>query len=86
MTTMDNPYWDAVKDAVKASDFTWEGPCIGQWSLDEAAPLLNRREHVHKYAWAVTNPASVTFVAEHARTGVVDTHGKHDLEFKVVDA
>lgn len=74
---MPNPYWDAVQPAVKAGDFSWEGPQVARFKFDferqpgEPEPL-DRHDYVGVYSWTITDPASVVFVAMHAHNGLVD--------------
>lgn len=61
-TRTDNPYWDAVKGDVTRDP--WEhGLNIG--SLGNWNPTLGRFDHTGQYAWTVTDPPTVDFVAEH---------------------
>jgi hypothetical protein len=76
---MDNPYWLAVRDSVKAGDFPWEGPCVARFSFsmlgerDDGVPTLDRHDYVGKYSWTIPDPMSVEFVAAHVvGEGVVD--------------
>jgi hypothetical protein len=74
----DNPYWTAVSPAVKPGEFPWEGPLVGRFNFkllgneDDGIPILDRNDYVHKYAWTITDPDSVAFIAEHAHGGLVD--------------
>ena len=63
-----NPYWEAVKE------FPWEDypPFAGpEWSnigwrdLGSGKPSITRHDLCHQYAWAIPDPASLAFVAEH---------------------
>lgn len=70
-----NPYWDAVQPSVAPSEFHWEGPQVARFKFDWVEgdpPILDRSDYVHKYAWSITDPASVVFVATHAHHGLVD--------------
>lgn len=61
---LDNPYWDEVKDQVGPSDIPWDRGLsiggIGDWS-----PMRRRFDLTSNYAWTVTDPATVAFVAKH---------------------
>ncbi|GIF08710.1 hypothetical protein [Actinoplanes siamensis] len=65
-TTYTNPYWDAVRDKLRFD------------SLDKATvvggtyDLVRRHDLVSEYAWTVTDPATVAFVAQHCGPRVVD--------------
>jgi len=74
--SIDNPYWEAVKDCVETADP--EGnPVVGYFSLDRTveenmARTPNRQKLVRKYCWTIPDPDTVAFVAEHAEGGLVD--------------
>ena len=71
-----NPYWDEVREHI--GDDPFYGPCVGRIGLevlkdpDAFAKGLHRDDFVSKYAWSITDPISVAFVAEHAVGGLVD--------------
>jgi hypothetical protein len=77
---MDNPYWDAVKDEVTTSMFTWDDTKqINRWNLRGSRMRgsfelhLDREEYVHRYSWSVPDPAAIAFVAVHSQAdGLVD--------------
>jgi hypothetical protein len=78
---MHNPYWDEVKEHAKPSDSPWDrGLQIERFSLTKFAedhepytPVLHREEFVTRYAWTVTHPETVAFVAVHCLAdGLVD--------------
>ena len=82
MTQLANPYWDEVCAHVDPND-AFYGPCVGRLGLAELRaatagdpePMLakpQRADLVSKYAWTITDPASVAFVAEHAHGSLVD--------------
>jgi hypothetical protein len=63
-----NPYWDAVKDHAKKSEWPWgQGQLeIERFNMDGPIEIImDRDEYVGRYAWTVTDPDSVAFVAEH---------------------
>ena len=73
--TIDNPYWEAVKDCV-GTDSLWGNPVGGAFLLDRTveenmARSPNRLRLVRKYRWTFPTP-TVAFVAKHARGGLVD--------------
>lgn len=74
--TIDNPFWDAVKDFVEPD--TYRGnPVVGQFRVDEPvaaaiARLPNRQLLVRKYCWTIPDPDTVTFIADHAEAGLID--------------
>lgn len=81
MTTsiaLDNPYWDAVKDHINPTGSLWGTPEVGgmdayghdvdRWIRD--AP--KREELVKRYAWTITDPDTVAFVAEYSNGALVD--------------
>lgn len=74
--TIDNPYWDAVKDCVE-TDNVGGNPVVGYFSLDRTveenmARSPNRQLLVRRYCWTVPDPETVEFVAGHAEGGLVD--------------
>lgn len=74
--TIDNPFWDAVKDCVEPDSISGS-PVVGQYRLYQSveetlAKTPNRQRLVRQYCWTIPDPDTVTFVAEHARGGLVD--------------
>jgi hypothetical protein len=74
--TIENPYWDALKDLVE-SDTMRGNPVVGEFRTDRSvaesmARFPNRQQLVRKYCWTIPDPDTVTFVAENARGGLVD--------------
>jgi hypothetical protein len=74
--TIDNPYWEAVKDRVE-TDSLCGNPVIGYFRLDRTveenmARSPNRQRLVRKYCWSIPDPDTVAFVAKHAQGGLVD--------------
>lgn len=82
MTKIHNPYWDEVKQYVsKQTHPTWNTYTIGsvlEMAADTESPLdsirgfLLRKDVVRKYAWTVTSPDTVKFVADHCTGRVAD--------------
>lgn len=73
--TYDNPYWDTVREHVHEEErHSWDrGPFVGGYRGDGDAKMYTRRgDLTSKYAWTITDPATVAFVAEHAGARVVD--------------
>jgi hypothetical protein len=74
--TIDNPFWDAVKDCVEP-DSTNGHPVVGEYRLDRSVAdtvtkTPNRQRLVRQYCWTISDPDTVTFIAGHARNGLVD--------------
>jgi hypothetical protein len=74
--TIDNPFWEAVKDCVEPDSFRGN-PVVGEFRLDRSvqesmARTPNRQLMVRKYCWTIPDPQTVSFVAEHAHGGLVD--------------
>jgi hypothetical protein len=74
--TIDNPFWEAVRDCVAADSFRGN-PVVGEFRLDQSveesmARLPNRQLLVRKYCWTIPDPDTVAFVANHAHGGLVD--------------
>jgi hypothetical protein len=70
-----NPYWDAVVEHVRPSEFPWEGGLevlpLGYFpGGSEDQP--DRHALVAQYAWTITDPVSVAFVARWAGGRMVD--------------
>ncbi|MEV1315464.1 hypothetical protein AB0J14_05185 [Micromonospora arborensis] len=78
-----NPYWDAVRDRVDWAGSLWGTPSVGgigmyrhsdgrldgdRWMRE----ALKRSDMVKQYAWTITDPETVAFVAEHSRGRLVD--------------
>lgn len=63
-----NAYWDAVKDHVNPTGSLWRTPEV--YGYGPGKP--DRHEHVRRYSWTITAPATVGFVAEHAGPRLVD--------------
>jgi hypothetical protein len=75
--SINNPFWDAVKDCVEADSFRGN-PVVGEFRLDRSvaesmARFPNRQLLVRKYCWTIPDPDTVAFVAEHVQYGLVDT-------------
>jgi hypothetical protein len=74
--TIDNPFWETVKDCVDADSLRGNA-VVGEFRLDRTveesmARLPNRQRLVRKYCWTIPDPETVAFVAKHARGGLVD--------------
>jgi hypothetical protein len=72
---VDNPYWDAVRvlsDSRLNFDGRWSPESFGYDLRTGQRVGPSRDEMVVLYAWAITDPASVAFVAAHAPGGVVE--------------
>ncbi len=74
--TIDNPFWEAIKDCVAADSFRGH-PVVGEFRLDQSvqesmARVPNRQLLVRKYCWTIPDPDTVAFVAKHAQRGLVD--------------
>lgn len=76
---LDNPYWDRVKQFVsKERDFSFGTYVIG--GLDRNHRITDayndawklREEVTREYAWTITSPQTVQFVAEHCTGRVLD--------------
>ena len=73
---MTNPYWDMVRDHIDPTGSLWGTPEVRRWPselgmsgedfLAAREALPNRDDLVHRYAWTITDPDTVTFVATHA--------------------
>lgn len=71
LVAADNPYWDAVRADVQDSGMPWRpGPTIG--GLGNYEPVIRRDALVGRYAWSVTDPSTVAFVAEHLGPRAID--------------
>lgn len=69
--TTTNAYWDAVKDHVRESQMSWNGgPAVDWLTPRDGAP--RRDDYVRRYAWTITHPATVGFVAAHSGGRLVD--------------
>lgn len=65
-TLLGNPYWDAVKDHIGPDRF-YGTPCV-----DWGTKRIDRHELTSRYAWTISSPATVAFIAEHSGARVVD--------------
>ena len=74
--TIDNPFWETVKDCVETDSFRGN-PVVGEFRLDRSVEesmsrAPNRQLLVRKYCWTIPDPDTVAFVARHAHGGLVD--------------
>lgn len=79
-----NAYWEAVRGHVNPTGSLWRTPEVDPYrsmphgSTDPGAyerwmkSTPQRRDHVARYSWTITDPASVAFVAEHSRGRLLD--------------
>lgn len=83
ITDITNPYWDAVRDRVDRSGSLWGTPSVdgiglyrhpdGRLDADRwMREALKRSDFVKQYAWTITDPETVAFVAEYSRGRLVD--------------
>jgi len=70
--TYDNPYWDAVREAIHVEpEGYWDpGPKIG--GIGRIGDSLRRHDLTSRYAWTITDPDTVAFVVEHCGPRVID--------------
>jgi hypothetical protein len=71
-TEVTNPYWDEVAHLVAPERWGQGLPVVEQFCLDRHVLNVDRNDICGRYAWTITDPAAVAFVAEHARGKVVD--------------
>ena len=77
--TKTNAYWEAVRQHVR-NEPIWGGPCVDQYGIldrrtggpRDYTMRLNRFALCGEYSWSVTDPDTVTFVAEHAGPLLID--------------
>lgn len=74
--TVNNPFWEAVKDCVEADSFRGN-LVVGEFRLDlsveaNMARSPNRQRLVRKYCWTIPDSDTVAFVAKHTQGGLVD--------------
>lgn len=70
-----NPYWDTVAGSARIEAYhPWDkGLFVGGYERDADRALhLRRHELTSEYAWTITGPATVAFVAEQCGPRVVD--------------
>jgi hypothetical protein len=68
-TTYANPYWDKVQGHVRVD--RWDRtPTVDHYRSDN--PAVSRHDLVSEYAWTITDPDTVAFVAKHCGPQVVD--------------
>lgn len=71
--SIDNPYWDAVKDYVGPDPIWPSAPLCVDWLTTYDQPDVPRRtDHVSRYAWTITSPETIEFVAGHAAGRLID--------------
>lgn len=71
---MDNPFWDAVSEFAKPSDWPPGGTMLERCGPDmafDAEAWMRRDQMVDKFSWTVTDPDSVLFVASYASDGKI---------------
>lgn len=73
LTTYANPYWDAVSSLAHIERYhTWEEPARFIGGATRWRETAGRHDLTSQYAWTITAPDTVDFVAEHAGTRVID--------------
>jgi hypothetical protein len=83
VSTIDNPYWDAVKDRVDMSGSLWRTPSVdglgmyrdgrGNFDVERwSREALHRSDFTKRFSWTITDPDTVAFVAEHSGGRLVD--------------
>jgi hypothetical protein len=81
--TLANPYWDAVRDHVDPTGSLWGTPTVdglGRYRTPDGRidlarwnqEALKRHDFTARYAWTITDPATVDFVIRHAGPRLVD--------------
>lgn len=67
-----NPFWDEVKERVRRdNDYGVDfGLCVG--GIDDLGALTSRTDLTSRYAWTITAPETVSFVAEHLGIAAID--------------
>src|SRR5271166_938806 len=63
--TIDNPFWEAIKDCVAADSFRGN-PVVGEFRLDQSVEesmkrVPNRQLLARKYCWTIPDPDTVAF-------------------------
>jgi SAM-dependent methyltransferase len=72
-TTYANPYWDEVRDLVTVERYhTWETPSRQIGGAARWHDTAGRTSFSDRYAWTITAPDTVAFVAEHVGPRVLD--------------
>jgi hypothetical protein len=80
---VDNPYWEELQDKVHQSALHWDGNALmvggprmgddGHLDFGDGIERVMLRERcVHQYAWTITDPETVEWVASFVNGGVVD--------------
>jgi hypothetical protein len=72
VNALDNPMWDALRDHAKPSAYDWDGGAFQVGGIGDWLPLERRSDLVGRYAWTITDPATVAFVARHTGPKVID--------------
>lgn len=70
-----NPYWNIVRKFPNSGlsfDGTWSPDGFGFDMTTYQRNRPSREDLVRRYAWAITDPLSVAFVAEHAPGGIIE--------------
>lgn len=66
-----NPMWDAITGSVQLGEYPWnDGLQVGGLGVHEQ--LGRRKELTARYAWTITAPETVAFVAKHIGKAAVD--------------
>lgn len=72
-TTYANPYWDAVSDRVREDRWlSYQSTGLVVGGLDHMNEWVDRTDLVGQYAWTITSPEAVAFVAEHIGQSAID--------------
>ena len=85
MTSIDNPYWDLVKDRVDPVGSLWRTPSVDSYGssrrdidgflarVRQAAETgTDRHALVKRFSWTITDPETLAFVVEHSGGRLVD--------------
>ncbi len=59
-----NPYWDTARTIPGSTDY--DHPWAPNGFAGPGGPSINRHALVSRYSWAITDPATVAFVATHS--------------------
>lgn len=82
--SIDNPYWDLVKDRVDPLGSLWRTPTVdGYRSTMAPASFVEQFQTLHdagldrwslvkRFSWTITDPETLAFVAEHSGGLLVD--------------
>lgn len=84
--SIDNPYWDLVKDRVHPTGSLWRTPSVDSYGSYDRGGVdaflarvrqavengTDRRALTKRFSWTITDPVTLAFIVEHSGGRLVD--------------